>query len=214
MKEYLDKLEISPILIILIYFLGIISKELWTLLKSNRNSISQTISKDLILEIENQLKLFYLPVCERFKMTKDLFDKTHQIGMPYKNESLNIKSKDPLALRNIIVNKLFLPFNKEIENVILNNLQLKHPEDDTNYDKIILHYRIWNSLEESKGEKLIDDYEASELLEFPAKEVENCKKMCAILISKRNELREKILAYRSINRSLLLTKKSKHGKSN
>jgi len=59
MKEYLDKLEISPFLLILIYIFGIISKELWTLVKTNRNSISQSTTKELILEIENQLILLY-----------------------------------------------------------------------------------------------------------------------------------------------------------
>ena len=161
-----------------------------------------------------ELKYFYLPICERFKMTKELFDKSHLIGMPYKNESLKIKSDEPLALRDIIVNKLFIPFNKEIERVILENLHLINTEDQTNYDKIVLHFRIWNALEESKGEKLINDYEASELLKFPTDEVESCKKMCSILINKRDELRKKILTYRSINKSLLQTNKSKHGKSN
>lgn len=209
MKDYLDKLGLSPIILIVIYIFGIITKEVWDILKSNRSNISQKITENLIKEIENQLQLFYLPICERFKMTKKLFEKTHQIGMPYKNESFNIKSQDTFALRKIIVNKLFIPFNKEIEKIILDNLHLKNTLDKTNYDSIVLHYRIWNAFEESKNEKIIDDYEASDLLSFPFEEVENCKRMCEDLINKRNELRKKILTFKKINRTLLLTKTSK-----
>lgn len=214
MKDFLNKFEFSPILIILFYLLGIISKELWNILKSKRTNIAQSITKELINEIESQLQFFYLPICERFKITKELFDKTHKIGMPYKNDSLNIKSNEPLALREIIVNKLFIPFNQEIEKIILDNLHLKHIEDQTNYDKIVLHYRIWNALEDSKSEKLIDDYEASELLTFPSIEIENCTEMCNVLLAKRNELRKKILTYKGINKSLLQIKKGRHEKSN
>lgn len=198
MKDILDQIGVSPKILILVYFLGFISKEIFNSIKTNRIKAAQDISAELIKELNDQLHFFYLPIIERLKITKELFELTQNIGEPYDNDKLKIKSDDPKALREIIVNKLFIPFNKEIESIILNNLHLKHPDDKTNYFELVQHYRIWNALEESKSENLIESYDASNILKFPMEEADNCNTMCSVLHTRRNSLREKILSYKEI----------------
>lgn len=153
----------------------------------------------IIRQIDNQLEEFYLPLASRFKVSKNINITIQNLREKERleNEKLNIKSSNKRALRDIVVRKIFLPLNNEMERIILEKSYLSLTDDRTDYSKILTHFMLWKSLEQSIIEGDIEKYSADELLTFPSHEVETFLHIVEELIKRRNELRLKLLNYQN-----------------
>ena len=196
----LQELSVPTISIVVLVATLFVLKELFNLLKGYNLKIAQLVLEKELQEMDNQLEEFYLPLTERFEITKTIFttsSKWMREGK-YDNKYFNIKSDDAESLRHILVREILIPLNKEICDLILNKLHLRHQDDTTDYTLIIQHYLLWHALESSKKNKFIDDYEALGKLEFPANEIESCNTFCTKFISQRAQLRDEIKRFRTI----------------
>ncbi len=206
MRDILKELGLSPLLIFLSLIVGFVAKELWSVIIGYRTKAAQETLSQILREIETQLREFYLPLKERFLVSKSLFDTSQgwRTNGAFDNSILNIVSKDKYALRKIAVGKLFLPFNKDVERILLDKLHFRSPDDHVNYERILQHLAIWRTMEESVQEGLIERYDMASSLSFPGDEVEKYIAFCESLIVKRDELRKKILAFRRLSRISLI----------
>lgn len=209
MEKILEKIGLSPLIILFSIFCIFIFKEIWTIFKTYRIKTAHEYFTKLVDDIDNQLKEFYLPLRERFMVSKMLFDTTRNwlTSNEFNNSVLQIETDDPKALRKIVVWKLFLPFNLEIEKIILEKLYRKNIDDNTNYEKILHHFIIWKSFEEAIQENLISYYDAEDVLQFPAKEVNQCIEMCNKLLENRNQTMNQILKLGRARKGFLLVNK-------
>lgn len=200
MISLLKDISIPTVSIIVIICTIAIVKELLLLIKAYRSKAAELVLEKELNEFDKRIEEFYLPLRERFKLTKSIANQTSKMvnNGEYDNSFLNIESDNPRALRDIIVLQIFLPLNKEIENIILNKFHWKHPDDDTNYDKILQHYIFWRTIENARTEdKIKKYYDAKNFLVFPQDEVDKNYKMCTYLLKERNEMRERIKNFRN-----------------
>lgn len=149
---------------------------------------------------DRQLAEFYLPLRERLRITLGLFRffEDLQVETRYDNASLGIQSEDPLALRHIIVRRVYLPLNKEVERLILDRAGWRAPDDPTDYSVLVRHLVLWRGLEEALLGGEISDYKAHDLLAFPAGEVDHIEGVCAKLLEARADVRAGILRFSGV----------------
>ena len=200
MISLLKDISISSVSIIVIISVIAIVKELLRLIKAYRSKAAELVLEKELNEFDKRIEEFYLPLRERFRLTKLIANQTSKMinkNGDYDNSFLNIESHNPRALRDIIVLQIFLPLNTEIEHIILNEFHWKHPDDDTNYEKILQHYIFWRALENARMEDKIKKYDATNFLAFPQDEVDKHYKMCDHLLNERNEMRNKIKYFRN-----------------
>lgn len=206
-EQLLKDLGYSSLVILVVYIFAITLRELWSIYKTRKTREAQEAMSSILRELDDKLRLLYLPLRERFLVSKHIYESTQNFGKEYSEEDKYIQAEKKGALRNIFVKKVFMPINKEIKEIILNNFYLKDEQDETNYEEILHHYIVWQALEDAKNEELIENYSASELLRFPALEVEKCIAMCNDLINRRKELRKDMLSLGSVSSKSIKTKK-------
>lgn len=171
----------------------------------------QDVLAAVLAELDTQLSDFYMPLSTRFRVSRLLFQTTSewQIDGKYSNDRFAIKSDDDKAFRNLVVRRVFMPLNAEVERLLLEKGHLATNDDTTSYPKILEHLILWRSLEEALCDGTIDDYEAAECLQFPAEEVTKCLEHCDDLLSKRNSLRADLLRMRMVVDHALLQKQNR-----
>jgi len=199
MIEILSQLGISVFSIFVVVIIVTLIRELWGLFKTQRMDIAQkVISKKLDL-IDSQLSDFYLPLSQRLKLSKYIFNLTRnwmdKSKTRFDNRSVGIISTDERGLSKLIILRLFLPLNKELECIILNNIHLKHPNDMTDYHVLLSHLILWRTFEEAVLEEDINSYEGGEFLTFPVEEVENIHKNTQKLQEERDILYTSIIGF-------------------
>ena len=175
-------------------------KYLLPLLSNLRSKAAELVLEKELSEINTRIEEFYLPLRERFILT-ELIDKTSSTWIEngeFQNSALKIVSNNKRALREIVVLKMLIPLNSEIENIILNKFHWKHPDDKTNYALILQHYIFWRTLEKSRSNGEIEKYDGSKLLIFPKEQVDSHFKMCNFLLEEREKIRGKIKNFRGI----------------
>lgn len=212
MIDLLRQLGIPAVSIIVIAALSVILKELWTTEKARRRSLADGILSRQLLDIENRLSHFYLPLSQMLALAKHIFNFTSHWRKEekYDNNALKIESENPNALRDIVVKRIFLPLNENIEAVIIKYGYLKLPEDNSNYEKILQHLYLWGALEKAKNDGEIKDYNAKKYLHFPAEEVPKIITTCNNLVEKKNKVFEMISELRS-PRKLMFDRERKGG---
>ncbi len=196
MVEILKQLGISTIGILVIVILFFCGKEIWSILKAIRLQMCHHILEKMLDELDESISKFYLPIYQRLIVMENLFIITrywNNANDEYDNTKAGIKSKNKKALRNIVVRRFFLPLNKDIESIILNQLHYKLQEDNTDYSKLLFHYIMWRTLEEATIDGEIESYSASSFLVFPSEEAEKQKQFCLELLNKQSLIREKII---------------------
>lgn len=199
MMSILKDLSLPAASIVFIICAIAVLKYLLPLLGNLRSNAAEIVLEKELSEIDTRIEKFYLPLRERFILTK-LIAQTSSKWIEngeYKNSTLNIISNNQRALRDIVVLKILLPLNSEIENVILNKFHWKHPDDQTNYALILQHYVFWRTFENSRSNGEIEKYDGSRLLTFPKEQVESHFKMCDLLLEEREKIRAKIKNFRS-----------------
>ncbi|GAB7087511.1 hypothetical protein JCM15579A_16150 [Marinifilum fragile] len=154
-----------------------------------------------IEERDKQLQDFYLPIRARLEVTKHLFNISQKWKNPetqkFDHKIIEIESKDKRALSKIVINRMFLPLNKDIEDIIINKASLRHPEDKTDYQTLLSHFILWRVFEESASENEIDSYNGASFLQFPNEEAVKFYKVCEQLINERDNLYHKLLKLES-----------------
>lgn len=176
----------------------IIFREVFFFLKHLRLKGAEIVIEKELQELDTRIEEFYIPLRERFRLIRLFYETTSswQKEGIYQNEALNIKSDDPHALRNLVVQKIFLPVNNDIGEIILNKIHWKHQTDTTNYEAIVQHFLLWQVFEDAKATGEIKDYEASHILTFPAEEVNKQRDMCDWLLNERERIRQEIKEFR------------------
>lgn len=149
--------------------------------------------------IDAQLSEFYLPLRERLAILKRIFEHTQPWTGPagYDNAVLCIESDDSQALRNIIVRRIFLPLNQEVERLILDGARYRFHEDSTDYGVLLQHFVLWRALEEAQQAGEIRSYDAHSTLHFPIEQSEAFRDAVAQLLDTRQRLRTDLLRLRS-----------------
>lgn len=210
MIEILKTTGLPSLSILIILILVFFGREFWDILKTTRLKAQQDILTRIITEIDKQLGEFYLPLAVRFRVSKMLFDTTSkwQMDKKYRNDKLNIKSKNERALRDIVVRRIFLPINMDIETLILEKSYLADPDDDTSYSKILEHMILWRSFEQAFIDGDIEDYEGAGIFDFPSHEVEMLIGNCERLVSQRDNIHKDLISLR-IDHKRLFRKKNK-----
>jgi hypothetical protein len=200
MIDLLKELGIPAISIVFLILSLAILKELLFFVKALRQKGAELVLEKELKEIDARIEEFYMPLRERFRITKLINETTTpwQNDGIFQNSALNIKSDNNQALRDILVRRIFLPINSEIKSILLDKIHWKHPDDPTNYEYIIQHFVLWDAFETAKSEKEIIDYEGEHALIFPAKEVERQENMCARLLKERDGIRDHLKEFRSI----------------
>jgi hypothetical protein len=195
MEKLFEQIGLTPLEILIILVAVFLTKELWAIFKNYRIKAAYEYLSKSVDEIDLQLKEFYLPLRERLITSKLLHETTNEWlkDGEYDNELLQLVTDDKKALRKITVWKLFLPFNNDIQKIILENLFRKHIDDKTNYEKILKHILIWKSFEESIQDGLIEYYDAEHILIFPADEAESCIEICNRLLKRKEALVKSIM---------------------
>jgi hypothetical protein len=198
MIEILKTLGLPTLTVVGIVVAAYLLKEIFGMIKATRLKAQQDVLATILAELDAQLSEFYMPLSARFRVSKLLFETTTgwQVEGKYSNDRLSIESDDPEALRNLVVRRVFLPLNREVERLLLEKGHLATPEDATSYAKILEHFILWRSLEEAVCENAIRDYEATALLQFPTEEVSKCLGQCDLLLAKRNRIRDDLLTMR------------------
>ena len=199
MISILKDLSLPAASIVFIICALVVLKYLLPLLGNLRSKAAELVLEKELEELDTRVEEFYLPLRERFILTK-LIDQTSSKWIEngeYKNSALNIISNNKRALRDLVVLKMLLPLNSEIEDIILNKFHWKHPDDKTNYGLILQHYIFWRTFETSRSNGEIEKYDGSRLLTFPKEQVDSHLKMCDLLLEERERIRVKIKNFRS-----------------
>ena len=184
----------NPFILIFLSLSILLIVELYRLVKSIRTKNIEIVNEIILKELDTRLEEFYIPLRERFQYSKLLHDTTGKWMKDgrYRNEAVRIESEDPDALRNLVVRKILLPINEDLHQIILNKMHWKDFDDKTDYKAILQHFLLWKTFENAKENKTIKTYEASHILSFPFKEMEEQNKMCEVLLNKRENVRENI----------------------
>lgn len=206
MIEILNNAGVPIILIIIGTVLWFYLREV---IKNNINkqaAIEEEMMRRALNYLDQQLNEFYLPIKERLSLSVIIYQKMKVLKTKegkYENSALGVESKNELALRNIVVRRVYMPLNSEAERLILDKSYLKVAHDSTNYSQILAHFRLWRAFEEATSNGEISDYNGTALLQFPSKEVETFMQVCDNLVAERNCYRERI---ESISRSTMALK--------
>jgi hypothetical protein len=182
------------------------AQQLFGLVAAQKSKLAQDVYAKALEEIDSQLEEFYLPVRERLAVTQELsLSTTLWLGKDgkYDNAQAGINSDNPRSLRNIAVRNVFMPLNKEIEQILLEKQHLRHPDDDTDYRSILRHLILWTALEKAAIDGEIEKYELEGMLKFPAEETERQHRMSQRLIDERTQLREQILRFGRTSSSIV-----------
>lgn len=182
-----------------IYFI----KSSWDTIREKRFNEASKVLDRMIEELENSLVKFYIPLGERFTATKHINSTMIQNAYSEENHKRILPGAPKGAMRDIAVNRILLPLNKEIKKLLLDNVSCKNPSDPTNYENILTHYLVWEALEESKNEGQIEVYHGDGLLEFPSEELETFFDVFNNLMLKRENLRYELLSIRGMPKSFL-----------
>ncbi len=198
LKDVLRDIGIPSLYVFCVVVGVVILKEVYLLIRSARLKATELVQEKELRELDTRLEEFYVPLRERFQLTRLLKETTDSwmVDGRYQNKAVNIVSDDPQALRNLIVRKMFLAVNKNVEEIVLNKKHWKHTDDQTDYDGILQHFLLWKTFEDAKANGEIEDYEASHILSFPSKEIEKQKAMCDWLLSERERIRKNIKNFR------------------
>jgi len=196
MIEILKHLGLSALGIVAVAVFCVCAKEIWSILKTLRMQASQHVLSSLLSELDERIGNFYLPLYQRFLLTEKLFRITQSWlngNKEYDNSKAGIVSTNPRALRHVVVRRIFLPLNTEIERLIIQKLHFKEPDDPTDYSRLLFHYVTWRAFENATSEAEIDSYSSSELLGFPAEEAATMRRYCENLLRKRNMIRKRLI---------------------
>jgi len=174
----------------------------WEKIRDKRLSEAEKILDLMVAELDNSLSKFYLPLSERFIVTRHINEKMLSDAYPESAEEELLPGAPQGTIRDITVNKILLPLNLEIRTVLLENIHFKDQDDNTNYGEILSHYLIWQALEEAKNEGAISTYNGSKILVFPYHQVNQCISVTKFLIQKRQHLRQELLSIRGVPDSL------------
>lgn len=183
-------IDLIVFLLIAIPSIGWTLKQVLLLIADSRKKLAEEIRSRKLKRIDEQLEKFYLPLRERFLFSKSLNDTTltwEEDGRIV-NKSLQIKSEDINALRNIVFRRMLLPINKEACRIIIDGQHQKRSDDPVNYNRILEHLVIWDALEESLKDGEIEYYNATQILQFPGAEVEKFHKYCEKILVKRSQI--------------------------
>jgi len=200
MIELLKQLGTPTFLLVIFLVLCFIFKEIWSAIKITRIKASQDVLQKMLEELDNQINEFYLPLRQRLDMTYRLYNVTIKWTIDNKrfdNSKINLVSEDNRALSKIVNHGMFFPLNSEAENILLTKTHLKHSEDKTDYEAMLLHFILWRAFENVVMTGEIESYDGSEFLQFPSNEALNQKKACEYIIIKRDEIRNRILNLQS-----------------
>lgn len=125
--------------IVVVAILGVaawLARAVFNLIAEQRSKLAQDVQSKTIAKLDVRIEEFYLPVPERIRLTAGLkhsFDSLRGVDDRYDNSSLQIVSKNPKALRNIAVRRIFLPINRQLADIMLEQQHLRHSSDTTNY---------------------------------------------------------------------------------
>lgn len=215
MIEILQTFGLPAVTVIGVAAGGYLLREVFRMIQATRMKTQQDVLATVLAELDAQLSDFYMPLSARFRVSRLLFQTTRewQAEGKYSNDQLAIKSDDEKALRNLVVRRVFMPLNAEVERLLLEKGHLATTDDTTSYPKILERLILWRSLEEAVCDGTIDDYEAAERLQFPVEEVAKCLAYCDDLLAMRNSLRADLLRMRvTVNHALLRKRKGKETK--
>ena len=182
-------------------------------IKTNLNkyaSIEEDLLRRELKYLDQQLNEFYLPIKERLALSNQIYNTGEKNLIEkngYDNSTAGVISKNKNALRNIIVQRVYMPLNSEVGKLILNKSYLKDNNDNTDYSNILTHFWLWKAFEEAMIEGDIKDYNAPNLLQFPAQEVKQFNKIYQKLLKKRNRYRKKIEDITNVIMSVKQSKK-------
>jgi len=198
MIELLQILGLSTLAVIGVALAVYLLKEIFRMVQATRLKAQQTVLMAVLAELDAQLSEFYMPLTCRFRVSKLLFETTirWQSNGKYSNDYLAVKSEDPKALRNLVVRRVFLPFNREVERLLLEKGHLASSTDKASYAKILQHMILWRSFEEAMLDNDISDYEGTAMLQFPAEDVAKCIAECESLLGRRDQVRNDLLTMR------------------
>jgi len=194
----IEKLLSAYVPIILSIIVALLWFYLREVIKSNvnkRTAIEEEMLRRGLNYLDQQLNQFYLPINERLSLSKLIYEKMERLQdekKEYQNPAIGIESRDDYALRNIVVRRVYMPLNTQVERLILNKSYLKFKDDPTNYSEILAHFRLWRAFEEAMSDGEINDYEGTILLKFPSKEANHLMQACDSLLNRRNDYRKKI----------------------
>lgn len=210
MIEIFKQLEIPSFVILIILIALYIIKEFWITIKSSRVKAAQDVLQKMLNEIDTQVSEFYMPLRQRLDVTYRLFEATNRwIGANgrFDNSIIELESDDDRALSKIVNHRMFFPLNKEAENILLSKTHLKHANDKTDYEAMLLHYVQWSALEDAVIAGEILSYNGKEFLPFPIEEADKQRIACKDIIEKRDELRRNVLKLQNSVRHINKKKK-------
>lgn len=184
----------------------IIGKEAWSLLRTQRQSAYEAAVARTLADLDARLEKFYLPLRERLKVTKHIFDVMHggnvqvsstPIGPRPTTPGIYIESSNPRVFTELIERDVLLPLNREIVKMILGGLAHRDAADTTNYGRFIYHYYVWNALSEACNKGEIQRFSAVEVVDFPGQELDTFLETCDRLLRLREAVRGDLLSFRS-----------------
>jgi|GEM_PF-3096230 len=205
MIELLKQIGVPSLAIILIFAAVYVLKELWANMKITRIKVSQDVLQKILEELDTQINEFYLPLRQRLEITFSLFESTKDWTINnerFDNGILEIKSEDNRALAKIVNHRMFFPLNKEAEDILLTKTHLKHDEDKTDYNKLLLHFLKWRAFEEAVIDNDIESYNGASFLPFPSEETINQRNATEFILTKRDEIRSRILKLQSATNNI------------
>lgn len=210
MNDLLEKIGLPIFVVIVILVIGWFVRSVLSLIAEQRSKLVHEVNLKILKELDAQLEEFYLPVREYLRLTYGLkitLDSLRNEFGKYDNSKLQIESEDHKALRNIAVQKIYLPINKKLASILMEKQHYKDFNDETDYQKILQHIILWESLEEAKLKGEIVSYSAHSLLIFPSEETDKQSVICGQLIEQRDKIRNKIINFKSNK----LTKNKQNG---
>ena len=196
--DWLRSLGIPAVTLVGVVVVTVLVQQAWSLMRTQRLAASELVLKHRLDELNQQLTEFYLPLRERFALTHRLF-RTSTVFKnegAYENDLVVQGPKSGTALRHILVRRVFLPLNAEVESTILNKSRFRDAGDETDYTVLAQHFVLWRALEESVIQGEIEKYDGTGLLEFPAEEAEKFSAACDAVVRRREFIYEQLASLR------------------
>ena len=201
MPDFLKELQLPVAVLVGLAIAIWVSREATRLLMASRTKLRDEALSREIAYLDDQLASFYLPLRERLVLSRTLSHTTQQWmtapdgGYDNENPVLPVRGGQATALRKIAVRRVFLPLNRQMEQLILDNGRFRDGEDATDYAAILQHLVLWRALEEAVVDHEIESYDGAKVLPFPSQAADAFGESCSRLLERRERLRRDLFEY-------------------